>query len=179
MLTCLFKIIVSAHIILEIKLTEVDFAQDFALTCQSLSQRVQNPNVKFIVENPYESFVTVLDKGRIQQVITNFVTNAVKYTQEGHIRVGYTYTDGGLRIYCEDTGAGIPKEKQKSVFDRFVKLNDYVQGTGLGLNICKAIAERSNGRIGVDSEGEGHGSTFWIWVPCHVISQKEQENGGG
>lgn len=164
---------------LEIKLAEVDFAQDFALTCQSLSQRVQNPNVKFIVENPYESFVTVLDKGRIQQVITNFVTNAVKYTQEGHIRVGYTYTDGGLRIYCEDTGAGIPKEKQKSVFDRFVKLNDYVQGTGLGLNICKAIAERSNGRIGVDSEGEGHGSTFWIWVPCHVISQKEQENGGG
>jgi signal transduction histidine kinase len=60
---------------------------------------------------------------------------------------------------------GIPKEKQGSIFDRFVKLNDYVQGTGLGLSICKAIADRYNGEIGVDSEGEGHGSTFWLRVP--------------
>ena len=73
-------------------------------------------------------------------------------------------------MYCEDTGTGIPKEKQKRVFDRFVKLNDFVQGTGLGLNICKAIAERSNGHIGLESEGEGHGCLFWIWVPCPIIS---------
>ena len=71
----------------------------------------------------------------------------------------------GLYIYCEDTGAGIPKEKQASVFERFVKLNEFVQGTGLGLNICKSIAERCGGSIGVDSEGEGHGTTFWVWVP--------------
>jgi len=93
----------------------------------------------------------------------------VKYTKEGHIRVGYRREerDGrqGLYFYCEDTGAGIPKDKQAAVFERFVKLNDYVQGTGLGLSICKAIIDRCDGHIGVDSEGPGHGSTFWFWVP--------------
>ena len=156
---------------LEIVPEEVDFAFYFNDICQSLRQRVQEPGVEFIVENPFSTFITYLDKGRMQQVITNFVTNAVKYTHEGHIRVGYRYEDNGIYMYCEDTGAGIPKNKQQRVFDRFVKLNDFVQGTGLGLSICKSIAERSNGRIGVESEGEGHGSTFWIWVPCPMLSQ--------
>jgi signal transduction histidine kinase len=106
----------------------------------------------------------------VQQVITNFVTNAVKYTQEGHIKVGYRSEDDGIYIYCEDTGAGIPPEKQASVFDRFVKLDDFVQGTGLGLAICKSIADRCNGRIGVVSEGAGKGSTFWLWIPRNLTS---------
>ena len=145
---------------------DVDFAQAFDDICQTLEQRVQAPGVAFIKDNPYTSFPTRLDKGRIQQIITNFVTNAVKYTTQGHIRVGYKYQDKGLYIYCEDTGAGIPKEKQASVFDRFVKLNEFVQGTGLGLSICKTIAERCGGTIGVSSDGSGHGSTFWCWIPC-------------
>ena len=181
---------------------EVDFALAFNDICQTLAQRVQEPGVEFIVDNPYQSFVTTLDKGRMQQVITNFTTNAVKYTKQGHIKVGYRYMaehdlprhspltahhhsqaesasgphdsrvapndtpSKGIYMYCEDTGAGIPKEKQASVFDRFVKLNDFVQGTGLGLSICKTIADRCDGHIGVDSEGEGQGSTFWIWIPC-------------
>ena len=104
------------------------------------------------------------------------MTNAVKYTHQGYIKVGYreetrfpkdgTEEANGLYFYCEDTGAGIPKDKQASVFERFVKLNDFVQGTGLGLSICKAIADHCNGQIGVTSEGEGTGSTFWIWIPC-------------
>lgn len=146
-----------------------DFAQDFDDICDSLAQRVMNPKVQFITDNPYPSLVTKIDKGRIQQVITNFVTNAVKYTQEGHIKVGYEYREnggGGLYIYCEDTGAGIPEEYQEKVFDRFVKLNDFIQGTGLGLSICKAIAEGCHGDIGIHSEGEGQGSTFWLWIPC-------------
>ena len=162
---------------LEIVPAEVDFAQSFNDICQSLAQRVQEPGVEFIVENPYQQFITYLDKGRMQQVITNFVTNAVKYTHQGHIRVGYRYEDDGIYMYCEDTGAGIPKEQQKKVFDRFVKLNDYVQGTGLGLSICKSIVERSGGRIGIDSEGEGHGSTFWIWVPCPALKEELLEKG--
>ena len=153
--------------------TKVDFAQAFETTCISLAQRVQNPNVTFVKENPLESFVTTLDYGRIQQVITNFVTNAVKYTQEGHIKVGYQQEErqgkNGLYLYCEDTGAGIPKEDQEKVFERFVKLNDYVQGTGLGLSICKAIADAYQGEIGLFSEGQGHGSTFWMWIPCEEI----------
>jgi PAS domain S-box-containing protein len=145
---------------------EVDFAKTFDEICLSLAERVQTPGVEFIKDNPYETLKAKLDPGRIQQVITNFVTNAVKYTQQGHIKVGYRKEDNGLYIYCEDTGAGIPKEAQQKVFERFVKLNDYVQGTGLGLAISKAIVERCNGRIGVNSEGEGKGSTFWMWVPC-------------
>lgn len=160
--------------------TDIDFAQAFDDICQTLEQRVQIPGVQFIKDNPYETFNTRLDKGRIQQVITNFVTNAVKYTTQGHIKVGYRYCKGedvltpsspratelGLYIYCEDTGAGIPKEKQVSVFERFVKLNEFVQGTGLGLAISKSIVEHCGGTIGVTSEGEGHGSTFWCWIPC-------------
>ena len=184
-----------SHGSIAIEPADVDFALVFNDICQTLSQRVQEPGVNFIVDNPYDTFHTQLDKGRMQQVITNFTTNAVKYTHQGHIRVGYRYmseeelfsqiktshvspsstTDiaeqgaamrKGIYMYCEDTGSGIPKDKQASVFERFVKLNDFVQGTGLGLSICKSIADRCNGHIGVTSEGEGHGSTFWIWIPC-------------
>lgn len=161
---------------LAIRPEKVDFSIVFDDICQTLAQRIQEPDVEFIKDNPYEHCFTVLDKGRIQQVLTNFTTNAIKYTSQGHIKVGYHWDqrltfDGsrktdGLVFYCLDTGAGIPKEKQASVFERFVKLNDFVQGTGLGLSICKNIAERCNGHIGVVSEGEGQGSTFWMWIPC-------------
>ena len=150
---------------------ETDFAKAFDDMCISLAQRVQTPGVEFISNNPYTSLVTTIDKERILQVLTNFVTNAVKYTQQGHIKVGYEYREtngGGLYLYCEDTGAGIKKEDQSKVFERFVKLNDYVQGTGLGLNISKAIAESCKGKIGVESEGEGKGCTFWVWIPCEA-----------
>ena len=165
---------------IHIEPAEVDFSKSFDDICESLKQRVQEPCVEFIKENPYDSFLTVLDVARIQQVITNFVTNAVKYTHEGHIKVGYRYeprtdTDGHgeLYIFCEDTGAGIPKEHQAKVFERFVKLNDFVQGTGLGLSICKAVADACHGEIGVESEGEGKGSTFWICIPCVEVKREK------
>ena len=153
---------------------EVDFAAAFEDICLTLSQRVQEPAVEFQKENPYDSFVTTLDIGRVHQVLTNFVTNAVKFTKKGHIKVGYRYQEpedgsqetGNLYLYCEDTGLGIPKDKQQAVFERFVKLDEFVQGTGMGLAICKSIAERCGGEIGVNSEGEGKGSTFWILIPC-------------
>ena len=173
---------------LTIEPADIDFAQAFDDICQTLAQRVQDSGVEFIKDNPYATYPTTLDKGRVQQIITNFVSNAIKYTKEGYIKVGYRTspcpseggeiltpsTDAsnggeireGLYIYCEDTGAGIPKDKQKSIFEHFVKLNDHVQGTGIGLSICKNIAERCHGDIGVISEGEGMGSTFWVWLPC-------------
>ena len=150
---------------LAIEPVKCDFAQVFDDICQTLEQRVTEAGIPFIKDNPYPTFPVTIDKGRIQQVLTNFTTNAVKYTKTGHIKVGYREQEGGIYLYCEDTGAGIPKEKQDAVFERFVKLNDFVQGTGLGLSICKAIAERCNGEIGVTSEGEGQGSTFWLWIP--------------
>lgn len=93
------------------------------------------------------------------------MTNAVKFTEKGHIRLGYRYENHGLYLYCEDTGKGIPLDKQQTVFERFVKLDEFIQGTGMGLAICKSIAERCEGEIGVISQGEGTGSTFWLWIP--------------
>ena len=154
---------------------EVDFAKSFDVMCQALAQRVENPAVKFIKKNPHTKLITTLDFDRIQQVVTNFVTNAVKYTKKGHISVGYRldqrFGKMGLYVYCEDTGDGIPQEKQAMVFERFVKLNEFVQGTGLGLAICKSIIELCDGQINVESE-VGKGSTFWFWIP---ISVKEIE----
>ena len=151
---------------LTVKPETIDFATAFDDICLTLQQRVQNKKLKFIKENPYDTFVTKLDFERIQQVLTNFVTNAVKFTEQGHVRLGYRYEKHGMYLYCEDTGIGIPKDKQKIVFDRFVKLNEFVQGTGMGLAICKLIAESCGGDIGVISAGEDRGSTFWFWIPC-------------
>lgn len=155
---------------ISVKPAKTDFAKCFEDVSTSLAQRIKNPHIEFKVENPYPVYITTLDGGRIQQVITNFVTNAIKYTHQGHIKIGYEqqtrHNKEGLYIYCEDTGDGIPKEQQGRVFDRFVKLNDFIQGTGLGLSICKIIADNCNGEIGVTSEGKGFGSTFWLWIPC-------------
>ena len=156
---------------------KTDFSKFFDEICEQLQQRLREPNVQFIKENPYPSFVTMLDEMRIRQVYTNFVTNAVKYTHQGHIKVGYRKEwheeNGesleGLYLYCEDTGDGVPKEVQGKLFERFFKLNDYIQGTGLGLSICKAIANACHGYIGMNSEGQGQGSTFWMWIPCKEI----------
>ena len=151
---------------LSIEPRPIDFAKEFEDICITLAQRVQNPNVAFQKENPYEHLYTTLDIERIQQVLTNFITNAVKFTTEGHIKLGYQYQDGELYLFCEDTGKGIPAEKQALVFERFVKLDEFVQGTGMGLAISKSIAERCGGKIGVNSEGEDKGSTFWVRIPC-------------
>jgi len=150
---------------LPVRPEKVNFTTAFDDICLTLEQRVQEP-LQFIKDNPYETFFTTLDIERIQQVLTNFVTNAVKFTTQGHIKIGYRYGNRSLYIYCEDTGIGIPKDKQKVVFDRFVKLDEFVQGTGMGLALCKSIAESCKGEIGVISEGQGKGSIFWIRIPC-------------
>lgn len=152
----------------QLRFKELNFAPAFDDMCTSLAQRVAlKPAIEFFNENPYAKIETSLDKDRLQQVLTNFVTNAVKNTEEGHIKVGLDIEDKGIRIYCEDTGCGIPQDKCDQIFQRFVKLNDFVQGAGLGLSICKKIAEMYHGKIGVNSK-LGEGSTFWIWVPCNI-----------
>ena len=173
---------------MELMPERVNLAKEFDDICLSLAQRVEDPGVEFQKDSPYRSLVVCTDIGRLGQVITNYVTNAVKYTSRGHIRVGYCLLprDGAsqpgvptavsaehtgsdrLYVYCEDTGSGIPKEQQSAVFDRFVKLNDYIQGTGLGLSICKAIVEKCGGKVGVESE-PGKGSLFWFWIPVELL----------
>ena len=161
---------------IHIEPSQVDFAKSFDDICESLKERVQEPGVAFIKDNPYKTLVANIDNGRILQVITNLVTNAIKYTHHGHIKTGYRYENDGLYIYCEDTGDGIPKEAQGKIFERFVKLNDFIQGTGLGLSICKAITDACHGQIGVISEGKDQGSTFWLWIPCEAIKIEQKSN---
>ena len=102
------------------------------------------------------------DVNRLMQVMNNLITNAIKFTTKGSIRVGYRLReDESLYFYVSDTGCGIPADKLKEVFGRFVKLNSFQQGTGLGLSICESIVTRLGGQIGVMSE-VGQGSTFWF-----------------
>ena len=105
------------------------------------------------------------DKNRFMQVITNFINNALKFTKQGTIALGYEQTaPHEIKFYVRDTGVGIPKEKIGSIFERFVKLNTFVQGTGLGLSICKSLVSQMEGKIGVEST-EGEGSCFWFTHP--------------
>lgn len=105
------------------------------------------------------------DKNRFMQVITNFINNALKFTKQGTIAMGYEQTaPHEIKFYVRDTGVGIPKEKIGSIFERFVKLNTFVQGTGLGLSICKSLVSQMGGKIGVEST-EGEGSCFWFTHP--------------
>ena len=161
---------------MDIKSVEVDFAKAFNELFESLRPRVQEPGVEFVKDNPYTTLSIKADVERVSQVITNFVTNAVKYTHQGYIKLGYrtetrTINDmprDGLYVYCEDTGDGVSLESQSKIFDRFYKVNDYVQGTGLGLSICKAFTDACHGDIGVISEGKGKGSMFWMWIPLSL-----------
>lgn len=158
---------------MDIRPVEVDFAKTFNELFKSLQPRVQEPGVEFIKDNPYDTLPIKVDVERVSQVITNFLTNAVKYTHQGYIKLGYRMetrtVEGqqreGLYAYCEDTGAGISKESQTKIFDRFFKVDDFVQGTGLGLSICKAFTDACHGDIGVISEGKDKGSVFWMWIP--------------
>jgi len=106
----------------------------------------------------------VSDKNRLNQVLINFITNAIKFTFQGNITIGYEVREKEVKFYVKDTGTGIEPEMQKDVFKRFVKLNSFIPGTGLGLSICENIVTQLNGQIGLESE-PGKGSYFWFTHP--------------
>lgn len=106
------------------------------------------------------------DAQRVEQVLSNFLSNAIKCTSKGFISLSYEIQDEFVRVSVTDTGVGIEKDQQAKVFERFVKLNEFRQGTGLGLAICKMIIEKLGGEIGVISE-IGKGSTFWFTLPLN------------
>lgn len=113
------------------------------------------------------------ERNRLSQVIINLLTNACKFTDRGSITFGYELRGNEIYFFVRDTGIGIAPEKQKSVFQRFTKLNNFVQGTGLGLSISQSIIEKMEGRIGVESPGEGLGSTFWFTIPYLPVQVAE------
>lgn len=127
--------------------------------------RLKNDSVVVEFVECLPECVICSDVNRLMQVMNNLITNAIKFTIKGSIRVGYRLReDESLYFYVSDTGCGIPADKLKEVFGRFVKLNSFQQGTGLGLSICESIVTRLGGQIGVMSE-VGQGSTFWFTLP--------------
>lgn len=159
---------------LEFVYTKVDINLLLSDLRQLFQMRVNDAgkNIQIIAEPSLPSCSIETDRNRVAQVLSNFTTNAIKFTQEGTISIGYEARDTELYFYVTDTGAGIPADKLPEVFGRFVKLNKDKKGTGLGLSISKTIVNKLEGQIGADSV-EGKGSTFWFTIPYRTCGRPE------
>lgn len=140
-----------------------------------MSYRAESRNLQLIAKIPESSCYVYTERNRLMQVMNNLLTNALKFTTQGSITFGYELHGHEIYFYVTDTGCGIPAEKRKAIFKRFVKLDTFVQGTGLGLTICQTIVEYLGGHIGVESE-EGEGSTFWFTIPYAPGQIYEESN---
>ena len=124
--------------------------------------------VELLTNYPAHDSLVELDKLRIKQILSNFLSNALKNTATGHVEVFYEVDHQSVRIGVKDTGRGIPQNMLEKIFERFEKLDSFAQGAGLGLSICKLIVEKMNGRVLVDSQ-LGIGTTFVIELPCRSM----------
>lgn len=159
---------------LEFVYTKIDINLLLSDLRQLFQMRVNDAgkNIQIIAEPSLPSCSIETDRNRVAQVLSNFTTNAIKFTQEGTISIGYEARDTELYFYVTDSGAGIPADKLPEVFGRFVKLNKDKKGTGLGLSISKTIVNKLEGQIGADSV-EGKGSTFWFTIPYRTCGRPE------
>ena len=135
-----------------------------SLELSSRQKIVDNPDVEIAFTSRLDECVIYTEKNRVLQVLSNFMSNALKFTTRGHVYFGYERRGDELRFFVSDTGRGIPADKQSDIFKRFIKLDSFTNGTGLGLAICQTIVNKLGGAIGVES-GEGQGSTFWFTLP--------------
>ena len=137
--------------------------------CNDLFQAMQmktSPQVELRLKDNLPELTFTSDKNRLYQVLLNFVTNALKFTSEGNITIDYQIDGNEVKFSVQDTGMGIEPEKQEAIFARFVKLNSFIPGTGLGLPICQSIVTQLGGKIGVESE-PGRGACFWFTHPIN------------
>ncbi|MDO5570881.1 MAG: HAMP domain-containing sensor histidine kinase [Bacteroidales bacterium] len=154
------------------KIQPFDVQATFDQVFMQTIERNTNKNIASFNIKTLKSCIIEADKESITQIIINFCSNALKYTKEGEIKTGISIEDNGLKIFCNDTGIGIPDDMQNKIFERFEKVDTFAQGSGLGLSICKAITEKYNGKIGFTSK-VNEGSQFWAWIPCKIVSSEE------
>ena len=156
----------------------IRYPRDLGELCRNVYEmhkdRVQT-GVVLILDNKDTSLIINEDQNRIMQVVTNLITNAIKFTFKGEIRFGFEVREEYIDFYVKDTGMGISEEKIKMIFERFVKLNTFVQGTGLGLAICRVIVEKLGGEITAESK-LNEGSTFRFTIP-YKAGKKIPESG--
>lgn len=149
--------------VLEFTFSETDAYKVCNNVVVSLANKCRS-GVKLYLNPSITSMPLSTDANRLMQVLINLVNNAIKFTSKGSIEVGYfSSNDELIEFYVKDTGIGIPADKSSVIFDRFAKLNTYVEGTGLGLSICETIVHMLGGEMGVESE-EGVGSRFWFRI---------------
>ena len=158
---------------LEFQYSNIDLNKMLNELTSSLQLKIKSEKVQLTCHLAEKNCFIHTEKNRLSQLLINLISNAIKFTTEGYIRFGYELRGKEIYFYVSDTGCGIPKDKQKSIFGRFVKLNSFEQGTGLGLSICQTLVEHMGGTIGVDSE-EGKGSTFWFTLPYKAAIAVEE-----
>ena len=155
---------------LEFTFSEIQVSEMLTQLAHTFKDRTK-PGIELRCILPDKAYTIRSERNRLTQVITNFLTNACKFTFNGSITLGYEEVDNGLRFYVTDTGKGISEENIPHVFERFAKFDSFIQGTGLGLSICDTIIQNLGGQIGVEST-EGVGCTFWFILPKETIRVK-------
>ena len=125
----------------------------------------EKPDITLLCDAGLDPIMIRTERQRVMQVLINLLTNAMKFTQQGEIRFGCQLKeDNEIYFFVTDTGSGIPEDERDKIFNRFIKLDREIPGTGLGLTLSQTIVEKLGGRIGVESQ-QGIGSTFWFAVP--------------
>ncbi|MFA5540459.1 MAG: ATP-binding protein [Bacteroidales bacterium] len=164
---------------IEMKRIRFDLKQFFD-EMESLMKYKFNDNIQFIIDSPHKSCIVLLDKVRLSQIFKELINNALKFTTNGFIKIGYEVLDSKrIKFYIQDTGIGIKQENIPKIYDRFEKFDSYKSGTGLGLPIIKAILEAVNAEFSIESI-EGEGTVFWTILKTDYLkiddSQEMDEN---
>ncbi|WP_415988912.1 ATP-binding protein [Alistipes indistinctus] len=155
---------------LEFSFADHDLSEIMEELERTARMKISDPAIEVACKERMPGCTIHTDRGRLSQVMHNFINNAAKFTGQGHIHFGYRkLPDDRWYFYVEDTGCGIPSDKIDNIFGRFVKLDAKAKGTGLGLAISKSIIERLGGEIGVTSVN-GEGSTFWFRLPAGCVT---------
>ena len=148
---------------IEFKSKPIDFAQFFEARCQSIWSRDHHEGVDFVTDNPYQQLEVEIDDQNVGLVIDQIMENATTHTTKGMVRASYEYTGEGVAMAFQDTGCGIPEDRMKQIFERFVSSGGH--GTGLGLAICHEITTQMGGKIRIKSEVD-NGTIVWVSIPC-------------